>query len=265
MNAATLHRATLLAAGLCLSASGQTAEYFALPNNFQPNNISGDGTTVVGMVGRNDGPAVWTIAGGLTVLRGPGGASIRGGAWAVSADGSVVVGTVLYNGHQVPFRWTAAEGMNVLAPQGFSSAGNGYGVSADGEIACGQGGLNSSAAGKQLDGNAALLRPGEGQGGEVASQRIRRGQCAPPVVLQPLEHRVEDLVRLRVAVPVGLLLVHEFVVNRDVEDALVPGHQRDRPHVLAVVRHDLVRHPGGSRPVVSLDAEFDFDPQLAVV
>ena len=70
MKTSTLRRAALLVTGLCLSASGQTAEYFALPGNFRPNNMSGDGTVVVGTVGSTDGPAVWTPSSGLRVLAG---------------------------------------------------------------------------------------------------------------------------------------------------------------------------------------------------
>lgn len=83
----------------------------------------------------------------MVTLAGPGGATVRGTCWSASADGSVLVGTTSYNGHQVPFRWTAATGMQILNTAPLRTLGNGYGVSDDGLVAVGEGEMAAPNAG----------------------------------------------------------------------------------------------------------------------
>jgi uncharacterized membrane protein len=97
------------------------------------------------IVGFNDGLAFrWTQETGMIGLGGYG--SSNSEAYDVSADGSVIVGSIYsVNGFE-PFRWTQADGMVGLGSYGsiddgyYSSA---YGVSADGSVIVGESGYGA--------------------------------------------------------------------------------------------------------------------------
>jgi uncharacterized membrane protein len=78
----------------------------------------------------------WTAAGGMQVLGWLDAGRKESESFAVSADGTTVVGTseVGYMGTNVPFRWTAQSGMVALG-----SGGQAYAVSADGSVIAGGG------------------------------------------------------------------------------------------------------------------------------
>lgn len=121
--------------------------------------VSSDGTTFVGSGLPNDTPVRWTEAGGLVRLTHNNG----GGANAVSADGSVVVGgadlsTTTGANHRA-FRWDIENGLRdleyILFPEPTAwTLTEAAGVSADGQIIVG-GGTDSA-------GNA-IAWVGEGQ------------------------------------------------------------------------------------------------------
>ncbi len=116
--------------------------------------LSADGAVLVGgsAVNNRNRPIRWTEAQGLQTI-----GTDNGDAFAVSADGSVVVGRLNGSGlgAGVPFRWTAEDGMQVLA-----DSGTARGVSADGSVVVGevrhQAFLWTAAGGRQsLDGMGA--------------------------------------------------------------------------------------------------------------
>ena len=99
--------------------------------------VSADGSVVVGIsrdaAGQNRAFR-WTLSGGIQDL---GTLPGNSGAWAVSADGGVVVGAALTDGNWRAFRWTVAGGMQNLGTLGgnFSEA---YSVSANGSAVVGR-------------------------------------------------------------------------------------------------------------------------------
>jgi probable HAF family extracellular repeat protein len=81
----------------------------------------------------------------------PGG-SIDSLAFGVSADGQVVVGrSIGENGQQMPFRWTAQNGMTSIGFLPGDGGGTAYKVSADGNVIVGfSGGMPSGLGGYAL-------------------------------------------------------------------------------------------------------------------
>lgn len=109
--------------------------------------ISGDGSTVVGYTGAGSARRAWrwTADAGREILRTDGGETLWSEANAVSHDGAVVVGSrAVIPGSTAThaFRWTAPEGMVSLGdlPGGFTTAAA-YGVSDDGSVVVGGGTL----------------------------------------------------------------------------------------------------------------------------
>lgn len=105
------------------------------------NALSADGRIAVGVVSHSfaldDRRAIrWSAETGIQYLESfPGGG--RSWAWAVSADGSVIVGAATRNGVERAVRWTAATGIQDLGTlPGHYSAGA-VGVSADGTVIAG--------------------------------------------------------------------------------------------------------------------------------
>ncbi|MEZ6015008.1 MAG: hypothetical protein R3F49_07845 [Planctomycetota bacterium] len=95
--------------------------------------VSADGSVVVGRSTDAVGawrPFRWTAASGLQVLSTGGSAFWEDGAYAVSANGDIVVGQDGGNA----FRWTAATGMQPLFPFGSTARA----VSADGLVVVGE-------------------------------------------------------------------------------------------------------------------------------
>jgi len=102
--------------------------------------LSADGLTVVGQTA---GQAFrWSEATGVELI-GLGPAGISSTARAVSADGSVVVGSFIdATGLEQPFQWTAASGMTTIAPSApAGSGGVATDVSDDGTIIVGEFGI----------------------------------------------------------------------------------------------------------------------------
>jgi uncharacterized membrane protein len=101
-----------------------------------PGDISRDGSVLTGgFVGA--GPFRWTSAGGAVALPAPAGWE-NGSGGALSADGSVVAGT-LFNppGHRRAFRWTATGGTALLdLPSGIVGS-HANAISADGSTVVG--------------------------------------------------------------------------------------------------------------------------------
>jgi probable HAF family extracellular repeat protein len=124
---------------IALSAAPVAAATFtplgdAAPATYQgsPRALSADGTAVVGIFRDTNQPFRWTAATGFTPI-GPANPGYQ--ASAVSADGSVVVGT--FTGGA--FRWTAATGvtpLNVSLPGGFTLSGA-TAISSDGSVVAG--------------------------------------------------------------------------------------------------------------------------------
>lgn len=130
--------------GVALRAHADDPSLTLLPRTFIPINISDDGRVVVGYSTGAAIPMIWTARGGPVQLLGPEQQSVFGKCWAASADGSVVVGTMIYNGLQTPFRWTADTGMLPLNPE---ARGNAYAVSDDGMVITGDAGLSNESPG----------------------------------------------------------------------------------------------------------------------
>lgn len=102
-------------------------------NDGEARSVSRDGTTVVGIEG---GFAFrWTLAGGLQSLGAPASAAATV-AYDCSADGSVIVGTLLSSGGSVVsgFRWTESDGF-----QGIGGVFTPRAVNSDGSIVVGRG------------------------------------------------------------------------------------------------------------------------------
>jgi len=104
--------------------------------------LSADGSTIVGRVLGPNQLFRWTVTGGLQMIE-----AIYDLSWAnamgVSADGSVIVGTLTYHDTQPPnqayttaYRWTAAGGMQDIVPLGGKNA-QAWAVSADGSVVVG--------------------------------------------------------------------------------------------------------------------------------
>ncbi|MBI5864692.1 MAG: hypothetical protein HZB38_09315 [Planctomycetes bacterium] len=107
--------------------------------------VSADGQVVAGYSYNGTGFR-WTAGEGMVPIGGWGTA-----AWAISADGTAIVGTHAPNGHTQPYRWTVETGIVSLGrPAGFIDA-LGLDVSADGSIVVGRGN------GNQNDGSHALI------------------------------------------------------------------------------------------------------------
>jgi probable HAF family extracellular repeat protein len=113
-------------------------------NSSSATDVSNDGTVVVGSarVGSDTFAFRWTQADGMVSLGELDGGEVFSEAWAVSGDGSIVVG-LSDSGVTVPFgnqafRWSAADGMDALPPVnvvfGDSSA---LGISDDGSTIVG--------------------------------------------------------------------------------------------------------------------------------
>ena len=108
---------------------GGTASSFA-------HEVSGDGTTVVGMSDDGTGPMAyrWTAATGMVALGGPAPTPRPINATGVSFDGSVIVGGL---GDGAGYRWTAATGL-VPIPGVFGMPWSpARGISADGTVVVG--------------------------------------------------------------------------------------------------------------------------------
>ena len=108
--------------------------------NNSPGGVNRDGSVVVGgHVG--GGPFRWTAAGGAAPLPTPPGWADNGAdgrANAVSADGSVVAGTLFNSpGHRRPFVWTAAAGTTLLDLPGGIAGADATAVSDDGSAITG--------------------------------------------------------------------------------------------------------------------------------
>jgi len=129
------------------------------PIGFAPNvteayaaDLSADGSVVVGRAQLWPGgnrPFRWNAAEGMTFLEPLPAGTTMGGADAVSADGSVVVGAV--SGPQASaFKWSAATGYVILPPleAGLNTAASA--ISADGSIVAGGSGSNPCRWGPDL-------------------------------------------------------------------------------------------------------------------
>lgn len=100
----------------------------------RPSGLSADGSIVVGQASNASGQGRvfrWTAGNGMQDL---GFAALTAG---VSADGSVIVGTITPGGRIRAFRWTAAHGVLELGTLGGSNSWAG-GVSADGWVVVGK-------------------------------------------------------------------------------------------------------------------------------
>lgn len=142
-----------LVGALCVAAgtvSAQTVQYTQLPAGFVPTGVSADGQTVVGFTDRPATPYLWTQATGLVQLLGPSGETLSAKAWAASADGTIITGT-LATGGQRPFRWTASTG--IVAIPVVVSIGNGYDISDDGAVIVGDSSIDRTASGLVWDSN----------------------------------------------------------------------------------------------------------------
>lgn len=99
--------------------------------------ISADGITVAGT--RNKRAVKWTAAGGIIELGALPGGDGTSTAWAISGDGSVIVGSASSANGTEAFRWTASTGMLGLGD--ISGSGSflsfAQGVSADGSVIVG--------------------------------------------------------------------------------------------------------------------------------
>jgi len=103
--------------------------------------ISADGSTAVGDGFPNNREAFrWNAAEGLLRMGDlPGGGQIESRAFAVSADGSIIVGYGVSDLGWEPFRWDATNGMQGLGVFGdFPGFNTARGVSADGSIVVGE-------------------------------------------------------------------------------------------------------------------------------
>jgi uncharacterized membrane protein len=108
--------------------------------------LSADGSTVIGVSStdfRSGGRLVaWTTSGGLAPLSDPLSSDMRF-LWAnVSRDGSVVAGTLFFEGtgRTESFRWTAAGGLQHLGTLPGRANSATFGLSADGSIIVGSSG-----------------------------------------------------------------------------------------------------------------------------
>jgi len=133
--------------------SGQILAYAGQELNGASTDVSADGSVVVGWMTFVDADRTytsafhWTEADGLIPLGPGGGVSSSSGANGVSADGKVIVGSMINDiGIQQAFRWTEESGLVPLGdlPGGRFSA-QALGVSGDGQTIVGR---SSDAAGE---------------------------------------------------------------------------------------------------------------------
>lgn len=98
--------------------------------------VSRDGSVIVGLVTGLAGAFRWTETTGMEDIGDIAGGAEISSASAVSADGSVVVGTG-HSGIVEAFRWTRTEGMTGLGTLGGFPASEAFDVSADGSVVVG--------------------------------------------------------------------------------------------------------------------------------
>ena len=112
---------------------------------------SAGGAVVVGTVDRRQGVTsafVWTEATGMTVLPDLPGGGIASAAWAVSSDGSTVVGWSRSSLGLEPVLWDSSGAIVGLGSiPGVAPTGGAFGVSADGSVIVGVAGSTATAAG----------------------------------------------------------------------------------------------------------------------
>ena len=107
--------------------------------DFWPQDVSADGSTIVGFVPGNSDLAVrWTSEDGLTELGDLPGGVTSSAAFGVSGDGSVIVGWGYSEAGQEAFRWESGSGMTGLGDlPGDSHTSSANDVSADGSTIVG--------------------------------------------------------------------------------------------------------------------------------
>jgi hypothetical protein len=103
--------------------------------------MSGDGSTVVGRTSSSFA-ARWTPTGGLQVIQVPGAANSD--AYAVSPDGSEIVGTMSTSGQSHAFIWDAQNGGRILTSLSGPALDVAAGISADGSVIVGSSNLGST-------------------------------------------------------------------------------------------------------------------------
>ncbi|MDM8008604.1 MAG: SUMF1/EgtB/PvdO family nonheme iron enzyme [Phycisphaerae bacterium] len=110
-----------------------------LPNGelaMEARNVSSNGDFVVGQTSGGNSFR-WSISDGLVLLGDSVHTSINTYAEGVSADGSVVVGSVMSAGKQDAFRWTPQQGMELLESLSDGGGSTAAGLSADGRVVVG--------------------------------------------------------------------------------------------------------------------------------
>ena len=119
---------------------GAAATLAFIPGTDSARAVSADGSIVTT---NGDGVGRWTATGGLEPLPAPPGLDYRE-AWAMSDDGSTVVGIGWSPTHYQPFRWTAAGGTELLGvfPGSYSSYATAAG--GDGSVVVGTDFANST-------------------------------------------------------------------------------------------------------------------------
>jgi uncharacterized membrane protein len=100
--------------------------------------VSDDGAVAVGVRSFPDEAVRWDAGGGVQWLGYLSAAHNSASAWAVSADGSVVVGRSGGGGLFGAFRWTRAGGMQALGTLPGLTSSWASGVSADGSVVVGR-------------------------------------------------------------------------------------------------------------------------------
>lgn len=173
----------------------------------QARGVSNDGSVVVGASVRPDSlnedgsPFRWTAAGGLVYPGNLGGDSTGGSADAVSADGSILVGTSdAADGTYHAFRWTEASGMVALPAVLNQQLARASALTPDGAIIVGSASIGSLTNPRPVvwANNAAtllpMLNPGGigGAAGVSADGRIIVGQSAGRAV-RWVEGQIENL------------------------------------------------------------------------
>ncbi|MBI3249008.1 MAG: hypothetical protein HYZ50_21100 [Deltaproteobacteria bacterium] len=122
-----------------ISNNGVSTTFEGLGVDFFPNAVSDYGSIIVGHDNANPFHAVrWTRTEGVVTLEEPVGV-LQSNATAVSAGGSVIVGSINFGIEQEAVFWTEAEGVMGLGipPEGSPRATEAFGVSADGSIIVG--------------------------------------------------------------------------------------------------------------------------------
>lgn len=128
--------------------AGELEALAALPAGVpgaRPVHVSNDGSTMVGVTIESSGPIDvfrWTEADGFDVIAPVCGDScVERFTMRVSEDGSVVAGTLLFDGPYddiSAFRWTKARGVEHLVPMAEPPPSTVYDMSADGSVIVGQ-------------------------------------------------------------------------------------------------------------------------------